>query len=68
MSKNPNIKISDLIGDAVENAIARREQSLTTEETQKVKGGFVTAGGRRAWPWPDPSTIGMTYPPDPIQS
>lgn len=46
MSKkhNPNnqISITDLMGDAVENAIARREQNLTTEEAKQVRG----LGGR----------------------
>lgn len=47
MSKNHNqISITDLMGDAVENAIARREQKLSSEETKQIKGGLVTTGGR----------------------
>lgn len=66
MSKkhNPNnqISITDLMGDAVENAIARREQNLTTEETKQVKGGFVTSGGITIIK--PPTTCGMWCPPD----
>ena len=46
MKKNPNqnnqLEITDLIGDAVQNAIARREQNLTAEETEQIKGGLTT--------------------------
>ncbi len=35
---NNQIQITDLIGDAVENAIARREQNLTLEEVKQIKG------------------------------
>ena len=44
---NPNnqIEITDLIGDAVENAIARREQNLATEDAKQIKGGVATLGG-----------------------
>jgi hypothetical protein len=49
----PQIKITDLIDNAVENALARREQALTTEETNQIQGGasFKTAGGRIFKPW-----------------
>jgi hypothetical protein len=38
------IKITDLIDNAVENALARREQALTTEETNQIKGGLKLIG------------------------
>lgn len=34
------IQIADLIDNAVENALARREQILTTEKTNQIQGGF----------------------------
>jgi len=40
----PQIKITDLIDNAVENALARREQALTTEETNQIKGGLQLIG------------------------
>ncbi len=52
---NHQIQITDLIGDAVENAIARREQNLTPEEAKQIKGA-VTAGGL--------TTCGMQCHPD----
>jgi hypothetical protein len=58
----PNIQITDLIDNAVENALARREEALTTEEANQIQGGksfttagggksFTTAGGRIVKPW-----------------
>lgn len=35
----PNIQITDLIDNAVENALARREEALTTEESSNIQGG-----------------------------
>jgi hypothetical protein len=35
----PQIKITDLIDNAVENALARREEALTTEEANQIQGG-----------------------------
>ncbi|MDJ0660109.1 MAG: hypothetical protein QNJ42_11555 [Crocosphaera sp.] len=45
---NHKIEITSLMDDAIENAIARREQSLTPEEAEKIKGGEKVAifGGR----------------------
>jgi hypothetical protein len=40
----PQIKITDLIDNAVENALARREQDLTTEETNQIQGGLKLIG------------------------
>ena len=37
----PQIKITDLVDNAVENALARREEVLTTEETNQIQGGLV---------------------------
>ena len=34
------IQIADLIDNAVENALARREQILTTEKANQIQGGF----------------------------
>lgn len=42
---NKSIEITDLIGNAVDNAIARREQNLTTEEAKHIKGGGGGYGG-----------------------
>lgn len=33
------IEITNLIGDAVNDAITRREKHLTPEEAEKIKGG-----------------------------
>lgn len=33
------IEISNLIGDAVDDAISRRERHLTPDEVEKIKGG-----------------------------
>lgn len=51
------IDIKDLIGGAVENAIARREEALTAEEANQIQGGasFTTAGGRIK----PPTTFGL---------
>jgi hypothetical protein len=64
--KMAKIDIKDLIGGAVENALARREEALTIEETNQIQGGFSKEGGQIVnpdWPpdWPiiDPTTTGM---------
>jgi hypothetical protein len=64
--KMAKIDIKDLIGGAVENAIARREESLTAEEAKQIQGGasFSTSGGKIII---KPSTCGMICP-DSIQS
>jgi hypothetical protein len=36
----PQIQITDLIDNAIENALARREQVLTTEKANQIQGGF----------------------------
>ena len=33
------IEITNLIGDAVDDAMARREKHLTPEEAEQIKGG-----------------------------
>lgn len=66
------IDIKDLIGGAVENAIARREQNLTAEEAKEIQGGAslsslstsivvspTIAGGIIKFP----TTCGMWCPP-----
>lgn len=51
-----NIQITDLIDDAVENALIRREQNLTPEQAEQVEGGLAIV----AFP---PIILGMMFPP-----
>jgi hypothetical protein len=65
------INIKDLIGGAVENALARREEALTIEETNQIQGGIssikpiVTCGIIK---WEPPIVIGKIIRPAPIKN
>ena len=68
----PQIKITDLIDNAVENALARREEVLTTEETNQIQGGFAFLPINGIKPKPPivmgKITIGIIRRPWPIKS
>ena len=65
----PQIKITDLIDNAVENALARREEALTTEEANQIQGGFNVVPfpfGRIISP-KRPIIMGKIFPIKPIE-
>lgn len=61
------IDIKDLIGGAVENAIARREQNLSAEEAKEIQGGALLPIFKPPIIKP-PITIGIIAIPNTINS